>query len=141
MWFFAVAQVLLRVKCNEAAGKTFASAGAADPESADGQGESKGKAARFGLKAQQKLLSQTWMDFLKLKFPLDVSPVLPLSSACCCSCSVSLTAVCLFDVVILFQVYKTALTHMHKHILPAVANPLLLADFLTDSYNLGECHC
>lgn len=35
------------------------------------------------------------------------------------------------------DVYKNALIHMQQHILPALSSPLLMADFLTDSYNLG----
>ena len=33
--------------------------------------------------------------------------------------------------------YKLILEHLDSHILPNVANPLLLADFLTDSYHIG----
>ena len=33
--------------------------------------------------------------------------------------------------------YKRLLEHLHSHILPHVSNPLLLADFLTDSYHIG----
>ena len=33
--------------------------------------------------------------------------------------------------------YKRILEHLDSHILPNVSNPLLLADFLTDSYHIG----
>lgn len=35
------------------------------------------------------------------------------------------------------DVYQSVLYHMHKHILPCVTTPITLADFLTDSYNVG----
>lgn len=35
------------------------------------------------------------------------------------------------------DVYKIVLTHMHKHIMPGLTEPLLLSDFLTDAFNTG----
>lgn len=34
-------------------------------------------------------------------------------------------------------VYKNILVHLHTHILPRLPSPLMVADFLTDSYNVG----
>lgn len=33
--------------------------------------------------------------------------------------------------------YKKVLVNLHSKILPNLTNPLLLTDFLTDSYNIG----
>ena len=35
------------------------------------------------------------------------------------------------------ELYKDILVHMHSAIIPILPSPLLLADFLTDSYNIG----
>jgi hypothetical protein len=43
------------------------------------------------------------------------------------------------------EMYKEILIQLHSVIIPALASPLLLADFLTDSYNIGQsfflCEC
>ena len=35
------------------------------------------------------------------------------------------------------DVYKKVLVNVHKKVIPQISDPLQLADFMTDSYNLG----
>ena len=38
------------------------------------------------------------------------------------------------------SLYKKVLVVLHEKVMPFMSNPLLLADFLTSSYNIGQYH-
>ena len=78
---------------------------------------------------------------LELSKPATPSPTSSLTTAIVSSTalasSLSATYLSFLSVRHTPATYKRVLEQLDSHILPNVSNPLLLADFLTDSYNIG----